>query len=32
MRADIGEQIVGAYLKVIEKCDVVSYNVRPPDV
>ena len=30
MHADIGEQIVGAYLKVIEGCDVVSYNVRPP--
>lgn len=29
MRADMGEQIVGAYLKVIEECDVVSYNVRP---
>jgi hypothetical protein len=30
MRIDIGEQIVGAYLKIIERCDVVSYNVRPP--
>lgn len=29
MRVDIGEQLVGAYLKTIENCDVVSYNVRP---
>ena len=28
--ADIGELLVGAYLKVIEQCDVVAYNQRPP--
>ncbi len=27
--ADIGEFIVGAYLKVIKECDFVDYNVRP---
>jgi hypothetical protein len=27
----IGEYIVGAYLKFIEKCDFVDYNVRPPE-
>ena len=30
MNATPGEQLVGAYLKVVEDCDVVSYNVRPP--
>lgn len=25
-----GEQLVGAYLKVIEGCDVVDYNAKPP--
>ena len=30
MKTDIGEYIVGAYLKVIEECDVVDYNVRKP--
>lgn len=30
MLTDMGEFIVGAYLQVIEKCDVVDYNVRPP--
>lgn len=25
-----GELLVGAYLKVIERCDIVTYNVRPP--
>ncbi|MGV3709054.1 MAG: hypothetical protein ACO1Q7_09440 [Gemmatimonas sp.] len=30
MSADMGELLVGAYLKVIEKCDVVAYNQRPP--
>ena len=30
IKTDIGEYIVGAYLKVIEKCDVVDYNVRTP--
>ncbi len=29
MQTDIGEYIVGAYLKLIEKCDVIDYNVRP---
>ena len=27
----MGEKWVGAYLKVIEKCDFISYNVRPPE-
>lgn len=27
---DIGEYLVGAYLKVTEECDFVNYNVRPP--
>jgi len=26
----MGEYIVGAYLKVIEKCDFIDYNVHPP--
>jgi len=30
MKTDIGEYIVGAYLKVIRECDFVDYNVRPP--
>lgn len=30
MNATPGEQLVGAYLKIVEGCDVVSYNVRPP--
>jgi len=30
MKTDIGEYIVGAYLALIKKCDVVSYNVRSP--
>ena len=29
MKTDIGEYIVGAYLKLIEECDVIDYNVRP---
>lgn len=29
MRPEVGEELVGAYLKVIEQCDVISYNVRP---
>ena len=28
MKPEIGEQIVGAYLKLVKKCDVVDYNVR----
>lgn len=30
MKTDIGEYIVGAYLKVVLSCDFVDYNVRPP--
>ena len=30
MHTDIGEYIVGAYLKIIEECDFVDYNVRFP--
>lgn len=30
MLTDVGEYIVGAYLQLIEKCDFVDYNVRPP--
>ena len=30
MKTDIGEYIVGAYLKVIKQCDFVDYNTRPP--
>ena len=30
MKTEVGEYIVGAYLKIIEECDVISYNVRPP--
>ncbi len=30
MLTDIGEYIVGAYLQLIEECDFVDYNVRPP--
>ena len=30
MLTDIGEFIVGAYLQIVEECDVVDYNVRPP--
>jgi len=29
-KTDIGEFIVGAYLKIILECDFVDYNVRPP--
>ena len=28
---EMGEYVVGAYLKVIEKCDFVDYGVRSPD-
>ncbi len=28
---DIGEYFVGAYLQVVEQCDFVDYNVRPPE-
>jgi len=30
MLTDIGEFIVGAYLQLIENCDFIDYNVRPP--
>ena len=30
IKADIGEYVVGAYLKIIKKCDFVDYDVRPP--
>lgn len=30
MKTDIGEYIVGSYLKIIKECDFVDYNVRPP--
>lgn len=30
MLTDIGEFVVGAHLKLIEKCDIIDYNVRPP--
>lgn len=30
MITDIGEYVVGAYLKLILKCDFIDYNVRPP--
>jgi hypothetical protein len=29
MKTEIGEYIVGAYLKIIKECDFVEYNVRP---
>jgi len=30
IKTDIGEYAVGAYLKIIKKCDFVDYNVRSP--
>jgi len=30
IKTDIGEYIVGAYLKIVEECDFIDYNVRPP--
>lgn len=30
MKTDIGEYIVGAYLKIIKECAFIDYNVRPP--
>lgn len=30
MKTEVGEYIVGAYLKIIKECDFVDYNVRPP--
>lgn len=31
MNTEMGEYVVGAYLKLKESCDFVSYNVRPPE-
>ena len=31
MDADVGELLVGAYLKIIKNCDVVDYNIRSPE-
>ena len=31
MKTEIGEFLVGAYLTVIEKCDLISYNVKHPE-
>jgi hypothetical protein len=30
MATEMGEYIVGAYLKLVLGCDVVDYNTRPP--
>lgn len=30
MATEMGEYIVGAYLKLVLECDVVDYNTRPP--
>jgi hypothetical protein len=30
MKTEMGEYVVGAYLKQVLKCDFVDYNVRPP--
>ena len=30
MLTDVGEYLVGAHLQLIEGCDFVDYNVRPP--
>ncbi len=30
MATDIGEYIVGAYLKLVNRCDVIDYNARTP--
>ncbi|MBA3471045.1 MAG: hypothetical protein H0T53_15530 [Herpetosiphonaceae bacterium] len=30
MATDIGEHIVGAYLKLIKHCDIIDYNARTP--
>ncbi len=31
MPVDISEYLVGAYLRLVEKCDCIDYNVRTPD-
>jgi hypothetical protein len=30
MATEMGEYLVGAYLKLLEQCSFVDYNVRPP--
>ena len=30
MATEMGELVVGAHLELIQGCDVISYNVRPP--
>ena len=30
MNTEMGEYLVGAYLKLVKECDVVDYNVREP--
>jgi hypothetical protein len=30
MLTDVGEYLVGAYLQLVDGCDFVQYNVRPP--
>src|SRR5579859_5773540 len=30
MATEMGEYVVGAYLRLIEECDVIDYNARPP--
>jgi hypothetical protein len=30
VKTEIGEYVVGAYLKLVEHCNVVDYNARPP--
>lgn len=30
MLTDIGEYFVGAYLQLVDHCDFVDYNIRPP--
>lgn len=32
MPTETGEYLVGAYLQLIDKCDLVAYNIRPPEV
>jgi hypothetical protein len=29
MKTEVGEQLVGAYLKLVKECEFISYNVRP---
>ena len=30
MNTEMGEYLVGAYLKLINKCDIIDYNARRP--